>query len=356
MVRGIAHPQLNYDVIAYAALAKQMRGDGGKAEAYQELASKVGNRDFQVFVSGSYRERMYRDDEFFRVNLPMYTSRPLYIFLCSVVGSLVHSDIAATHIISAVAASLALLLSYAFAGAAGLVGNWRLAVPLTWVAAGGLNLAGLSTPDALATLASIVFVLTSIAGRWKSARSLCLILLAILMVATRADYLFLVTLLMLLEWRLEPRHRLISTLVFLAALLTYLLIQKIWGYYGYVAVLNFSLVDKSSVPNLVPNLHGYIQAAIHETLLSLGDDFQYSLLTLAVSLLAIAWFRERSVRAAGKADCFNQRALILSSALTLYVGMRFVFFPLPEARYMMIGYVLAGILFARAVQSGKNTA
>jgi hypothetical protein len=53
LVRGILHPQLNYDVIPYTALSKEMRGNGGKAEAYRELAAKVGSRRFQLYVSDS---------------------------------------------------------------------------------------------------------------------------------------------------------------------------------------------------------------------------------------------------------------------------------------------------------------
>jgi hypothetical protein len=360
VVRGLLHPVLNYDAISYVALAKEMRGDGGKAEAYREFAAKVGSSRFQEYVSGSYRERMYRDDAFFQANLPLHTSRPFYIFLCSVVGPLVHSDVAATYIISAVAAPLALLLSYVIAGAAGLAGNSRLAVPLTWITAGGLNLAGLSAPDALATFVSLLFLLTSITGPWKGVRAICLILLAVLMVTTRTEYLFLVTFLMLLEWLLQPRHRLIATLVVVGALSTYLIIQKIWGPYGYVAVLNFSLIDNSlidqfPVPDLVPKWHDYIPMAIRQVSRILGDNFEYSLISLAVSLLAIAWFRERRVRAAGEADEFNQRALILSAALALYLVVHFAFFPLPEARYLMVAYVLAGILFARAVQPTAAT-
>jgi hypothetical protein len=216
-----------------------------------------------------------------------------------VVGSLVRSDVAATYIISAVAAALALLLSYVIAGAAGLVGNSRLAVPLTWITAGGLKLAGLSTPDALATFVSLLFVLTSITGPWKGVRAICLILLAVLMVTTRAEYLLLVTILMLLEWLLEPRHRLIATLVVVGASSTYLVIQKILAPHGYVALVNFSLIHEFPVPDLVPHWHGYIPVAIHQILQILGENFEYSLFPLAVSLLAIAWFRERRVRAAG---------------------------------------------------------
>jgi len=351
LVRGILHPQLNYDVITYVTLAKEMRGDGGKVEAYRELASKVGTSRFQEYVSGSYRERMYRDDGFFQANLRRYSIRPFYIALCSVVGSLVHSDVAATYIISAVSASLAVLLSYVIAGIAGLVGSWRLAIPVIWIAAAGLNLAGLSTPDALETLITLIFVLTSAAGPWKGVRAACLLLLAVLMVTTRSDALLLVTFLMLVEWLLEPRHRLISTLAFVAALATYLVVQKLSGSYADLESLSF-LVERSRdvVPNLVPDLHGYVLMVIHQILQTLGESFEYVLMLPAVSLLAIACCRERRVRAARGADGFNQRALILSAALAVYILARFVLYPVPAPRYLTNAYVLAGILFARAIQ------
>ena len=355
LVRGILHPELNYDAIPYAALAKEMRGAGGKQEAYRELASKVGADRFQLYVSGPYRERMYRDDGFFKTNEPLYTNRPFYILLCSLIGSLLHSDVAATHIVSAVAASLAVLLSFVFAATAGVAGNWRLAVPLTWIAAGGLNLASLSTPDALETLLSLLFILTAVTGPWKGIRAICLLVLALLMVATRPDALLLVTSLMLLEWLFVPRHRVLSALVFLVALSTYFVIQKMSGSYGYIFELNFALLEDRAhevVPNLVPNLSGYILMVIHELLQILGADFQPALFFLAVSLLAVAWFRKR---ARGEEDGFSARALILSAALVAYLVLRFALFPLPLARYMMSAYVLAGILFTRAVQPSAST-
>jgi hypothetical protein len=353
LVRGILHPELNYDAITYAALAKELRGAGGKAEAYRELASRVGNSRFQVYVSGPYRERMYRDDSFFQTNMPLYTIRPFYIFMCSVVGALVHSDVAATYIVSAVSASLAVLVSFVLAGTAGIARNWRLAVPLTWIAAGGLNLAAVSGPDALATLFSLLFVLVAAKGPWEGVRTVCLALIAAVMVMTRTDAVLLVACLMLMEWVLEPRHRVTSTVIFLAALATYLVVRKTSGNYGYIADLNFALIEDRShevVPNLVPDLRGYILVVIHQTLQVLGEDFQSALFFLAVSLLTFAWLRERRVNTSRAADGFNHRALILTAALAVYLVVRFALFPLPLSRYMMSPYVLAGILFARAIQ------
>jgi hypothetical protein len=359
LVFGSLHPELNYDVVPYAALAKEMRGAGGKQEAYRELASKVGDSRFQLYISQPYRERMYRDDAFFRLNRELYTIRPLYIFVCSGVGWLINSDIAATYIVSAVATALAVLLSFVLAGSLGVTGPMRLAVPLTWIATGALNLASLSTPDALETLLGLLFVMVSINGPWKGARAAGLLLISVLMVAARTDAVLLVTFLMVAEFALEPRHRWPASLVFLAALSTYLVIQKLSGNYGYIAVLNFQLIEDRAhtvMPNLTPNFYGYVVALAHGVVQILGKDFQPALFSVCASLLAFVAFRERRLRAAQVADQFVHRALILAVGLLGYLVVRFVVFPSPWARYMMSAYVLAGILFARAIRPTATAA
>ena len=349
LVRGTLHPLLNYDVIPYVALAKQLRGDGGKAEAYREFAAKVGPATFQVYVSGQYRERMYRDDAFFKASQPLYTIRPFYIFMCALVGPILGSDIAATYVISAVAAALALLLSLQLARAAGLRGNSLLAVPLTWIVADGLSLAELSTPDALETLLTLLFVWIGMQGPWRPARAFALTVIAILMVATRTDAILLLALLILMEWRLQPSRRLIAALVSAAALATYLAIEELSGNYGYFALVNFALLDSVKiVPNLAPNPHGYVLIFIHQVLQALGEEPQSALYFLVVSLAAITWLHERQV--APSAAAFSERARLLAAVVGIYLIVHFALFPLTFPRYVMSAYVLAGILFARVVQ------
>jgi hypothetical protein len=355
---GSLHPQLNYDVVPYAALAKEMRGAGGKGEAYRELASKVGDSRFQLYISQPYRERMYRDDAFFQLNRELYTIRPLYIFLCSAVGWLINSDISATYVISAVATAMAVLLSFVLAGFLGVTGRTRLAVPVIWIATGALNLASLSTPDALATLLELLFVMVLINGSWNPARVAGLLLIAVLTVAARTDALLFVTSLMVAEFALEPRHRWPASLVFLVALSTYFAIQKLSGNFGYIAVLNFQLIEDRAhtvMPNLVPNFYGYVVALAHAVVQILGKDFQPALFSVFVSLLAFVGLRERRSIATQVADRFADRALILTVALLGYLVVRFVVFPSPWARYMMSAYVLAGILFARAMRPSATT-
>jgi hypothetical protein len=316
----------------------------------------VGSTGFQSYVAGGYRERMYQDDRFFQTNLPLYTIRPLYILLCSAVGALIHDDLTATYSISAVAAALALLISYLIACYAGVTGHWRFAVPLTWIVAGGVNLASLSTPDALETLLSMLFVLIGIARPWRIGSTLCLALCAALMVATRTDAVLLVALLTLMQWLYVPRHRAAAALVFLAALVAYLAVQAASGNYGYVALLNF-VSDHSQlvVPDRVLHLHAYLAMAGAQVLLVLGGGFQQSLYLLATCLLAVAWLRERNLRAVSATDPVHEQALILSAALGAYLALRFALFPVPFARYVANAYVLAGILFARTIQLTGST-
>jgi hypothetical protein len=194
------------------------------------------------------------------------------------------------------------------------------------------------------TLLSLLFVLTSVRRPWNGWRALPLLLFAVLMVATRTDAVLLIAFLMLLEWMLEPRHRPVALLVFLSALTTYFVIQKSSGNYGYIAHLNFSLVDRTHepVPNLALNLHGYLLAFVHQVLQTLGEDPRYALFFLAVRLLAFAWFRERRMCTRGDADEFNQRALILTAALPVYLLVRVALFPFPLSRFLMNAYIVRG--------------
>ena len=301
---------------------------------------------------------MYRDDDFFQRNSSLYTIRPVYIFLCSVLGGLIHSDISATYLISAVATALAVLLSFVLAGSRGVIDSARWTVPVTWIAAGALNLAGLSTPDALETFLSLLFVWVAIRGPWQGRRTAGLLSIAVLMVGARTDALLLVSFLMLAEFALEPRHRRVASVVFLAALSTYLIIQRVSGNYGYIAVLNFQLIEDRAhtvMPNLALDVHGYLLALARGIGQILGKDFQAALFSVCMSLLAFVALRGRRLSARKAADGLDHRAQILAVGLLGYLAVRFALFPSPCARYMMNAYVLAGILFARAIWPTATT-
>jgi len=356
---GSLHPSLNYDAIPYAALAKEVRGAGGKDEAFRQLAAMVGAERFQAYVSGPYRERMYRDDDYFRVNRQLYTIRPFYIAVCSAVGWLIGNDIVATYLVSAVATALAVALSYALAGALGLAGLWRAAAPLTWIAAGGLNLASLSTPDALEAVLTLLLVWTWMRGLWSAARTAWPALVAVLMVATRTDAVVLIVLLACAAALLEPRRRSAAIAVLLAALLSFVVVQHVSGNYGYLADLNFQLIEERShpvVPNLTLNLMGYITALGRGLVQILGADFQSALYAVFTGMVLLAAIRERQTTATEFADGLGHRRLVLCVGLAGYLIVRFVLFPAPWARYVTAEYVLAGMLLTHSLLPKSATA
>ncbi len=354
---GSLRPALNYDVVPYAALAKELRGEGGKPEAFRDLAAKVGDARFQNYVSGPYRERMFEDDAYWRQNVPLYTIRPLYIVAVAGVAVLTGDDISATYWVSALATALAVLVSFALGRDLGLSGSWRLAVPLTWIAAMGLDLASLSTPDALATLLGLLFIRLLASGQPSPARSAGLGLLGILMVATRTDAVLLVVFLMMTEAYVDRGCWRRALAVALAAIATYVAIQALSGNYGYISVLNFQLIEERGhplMPNVTPDLPGYFRALVRGAAQVLGGDAQSALLAVAVSLLTFVVLRTLASRHAAPASRRADRNLIIAAGLLGQLVTRFVLFPAPWARYMMSGYVLAGILFASTVQQALS--
>ena len=350
---GFLHPALNFDLIPYATLAKEMRGAGGKDEVYRELAAKMGPARFENAVSAPYEKKMHEDDAFFAANLPFYEIRPLYIFLCSAAGLLIGNDAVATYAVSAIAAALAVLVSYAIVRMIGIpAGPWRLAAPLSWIVAGGLPIAALSTPDAVAALVGLLFVQAWLAEHRTGGRAIWLILLAGLIVAARTDAILFAAPLLLGEALLDPRRRAVALVALAAAAVTYAVIQKTTGNYGYIAILNFTMIDgpqKLLVPDLVPHPLGYVRAVAGGILqlLSEGDG---GIFLLAASFLALVSVREWRLRRAPDGNAFDRRILILACGLIFFLIAHFVLFPLPTARFFLGPYVLAGLLFARAAQ------
>jgi len=67
LIRGTTHPGLNYDVIPYVALAKEMRSAGGKVEAYRELARRSETADFNYMCRALIGSGCIETISFFRL-------------------------------------------------------------------------------------------------------------------------------------------------------------------------------------------------------------------------------------------------------------------------------------------------
>ncbi len=353
---GLMRPDFNYDLLPYATLSKQMRGAGGKPETYRELQARLGRARFEtLFLGIPYKDRMLADDRFFNANLPFYRVKPLYVLLCSLLARLIGSDVVAIQVLSSFATAAAVLLSWAIMRRIGApTGIWQLALPLSWAVAGGLNLAQLSTPDALAALVTLLLVWIALAEFWTAWRFASLIVTAVLSVAVRVDAALFVVALCACEAIFRPNHRRMALIVGVAALASYVAINRLMGSYGYVALINFTFVDHDRllVPDFVAHPLGYLRALLAGIRQLLNADYGGgSMLLLAVSLSVIVVARQWRLRSSPERERSNTSVLALSAALILYLITRFLFFPEPVARFMTGAYVLAGVLFAGALQS-----
>ena len=354
---GILRPALNFDLIPYAALAKELRGAGGKHEVYRELVAKVGLTGLQRTFESPYNRLMYTDDAFFEKNLPFYKIKPLYILLCAAFGLWIGNDVTATYVVSAIAAALAVLLSYAIGTRTlGLSGAWRLAVPLGWGVFAGLHLAELSTPDALATLLTLAFTYVWASEGWSVGRVVLLALLACCSVAARTDALLFIALLLICRAAFSPLNRPAALLVLVAAIATYVVIQKVSGNYGYFALLNLAMVNGTKLTARIPDTafhaSGYLRSVARGIAQMFGDGTGFgSLYLLAATLAFLSALREWRLRDLWEDRGSGRRVFVLSSALILFLVAHFVLYPAPsDPRFVMNAYVLSGLVFARAAQ------
>jgi hypothetical protein len=354
---GIFRPELNFDLIPYAALAKELRGAGGKHEVYRELEAKIGSGNLQRTFEAPYNQKMYADDAFFEKNLPFYKIKPLYILLCSAFGLWIGNDVTATYVVSAIAAALAVLLSYAIGTRTlGLSGAWRLAIPLSWSVFAGLHLAELSTPDALATLLTLAFVYVWASEAWSVGRVALLVLLACLSVAARTDAVLFIALLLLLRFALSPPNRSAAVLVLIAASATYVVIQAVSNNYGYVALINLAMVNGTKLTSRIPDttfhVSGYLRSVARGIAQMFGDGTGLgSLYLLATTLAFLSALREWRLRDSWEYRSVSRGVFALSSALILFLVSHFVLYPAPsDPRFVMNAYVLSGLVFARAAQ------
>src|SRR6478735_1902980 len=73
---ALLRPENSWDGLAYAALAKQLRGEEGHEAAYREMKSRVGPELYRQYTTGPYREKMAADPGYFQENMSFYASKP----------------------------------------------------------------------------------------------------------------------------------------------------------------------------------------------------------------------------------------------------------------------------------------
>ena len=234
LVYGLLKPEHNWDMIAYVAAAYHKDGYRGSdltRETYGEIKKEVSNKTFSKLVTGEYRETVFRDPSSLEQQIPFYSIRVAYIELIRLFRHLSLSYTKSTYVISAIFASLSVLVL----GLIILEAPVSIAIlPIVVALTGYGEIARLSTPDAMACFFSLSGIYTLIR------KGKLVFFVAAILPLIRTDFILLSGLLMTFTY--SQRNRFISLFSLASAAAIYILVTKLNGNYGYLALFNFTFI------------------------------------------------------------------------------------------------------------------
>ncbi|WP_233843586.1 hypothetical protein [Dyella sp. 2HG41-7] len=243
---GWKKPTNNWDLIGYVATAYSADGYRGadlNKMTYDSVRNAVDANTFAQLTQGDYRETVFRDPTSLAQQLPFYRIRVLYVGLIRMIHALGLNYPESTYAISAVFAALSVVL---LALVAHNIGAPIAAVPLVVAFTGFVDIARLSTPDAMACFFSMLTIYMLIR------RNMWAFLLAALLPLIRTD-LLLLSLLVLGHAFLFGQRKFALASMMMACLL-YLLTVKMNHAYGWLTLFNTSLIHKTAYPaTLLPS-------------------------------------------------------------------------------------------------------
>lgn len=243
---GLTKPSNNWDIIGYVAVALSAEGHRGadlNKATYDSLRNKVDASTFDQLTRGDYRETVFRDPSSLAQQLPFYRIRVAYIGSMRMVHAIGLDYPESTYVVSAVFAALSVVL---LALVAGEIGAPVAAVPLVVAFSGFVDIARLSTPDAMACC----FALLTIHALIR--RSPLVFVVAALLPLIRTDFLLLSLLVLGHTFVVGQRKYALASMT--AACALYWLVTSTNGAYGWLTLFNMSLIHKTAYPaTLVPS-------------------------------------------------------------------------------------------------------
>jgi hypothetical protein len=258
---GVKKPYDNWDMIGYVAAALSADGHRGadlNTATYEAVKSEVGAATFaQLVQQGDYRQTVYRDPLSLQQQLPFYRHRILYVGVIRTMHAAGINVARSTYIASAVFAALSVVVL-------ALVGRETGApigvLPLVVVFSGLLDVARLSTPDAMACCVALLSVYALMR------ESALVFVVAAMLPLVRTEFLLLALLIFAHAFVFGRRRPALVAAAVACAL--YGFAAKTSGDYGWLALFNFSLIHKTAYPaqlvmshNLVDYLRPYVLMA-----------------------------------------------------------------------------------------------
>ena len=334
---NLYQPRHNWDMIAYVALASSSAASdtaARHANVYRSLLNSVPADTYETLTHGS-RNRMLRSSspEVFDQLLYFYKIRIVYIGLITVCSYLGLSAFFASHLISALATSLGFFLL--FLTFRPYMAPWCMyLLPIFAVNLGLPEIARLSTPDALAFLASVLCMHLFLSNHWLFLISLPF------MVFVRTDLIiFPLVFSFLIAFRGYFPHRVVL-FSFVASLLIYLWLNYYFSYPGWSQVFAFTCIFRSDLVEAQR-----YTLSIYDYLWSLSKGV-WQALTSQTFLMFLGFWGiglglVTSSVARDRKSALQQRLIDIWLASVLFVAAHFVVLPVIWERFFVGPYLFA---------------
>ncbi|XGC82251.1 hypothetical protein ACES2L_07110 [Bdellovibrio bacteriovorus] len=330
---GLFNPAYNWDIIGYVAASHYnlgVRGEKLRDFTFQEIKSVVDDKTYAELVSATpYRVTVATNPESITQQMPFYTIRMAYLFTLKITSELLNITFAeSTFIVASLFAGLcvaALFIGFNSANSFSLI-----TFPIIILFSGFPDIARYSTPDTMAAFFAII--------SFFYFRKIWWIAMVTLTVATvvRTDFVILAGLLGLCA---AYRRKLVPALSFLIVpAIAYLLVNRLNANYGYLKILNFTLIHNDPFPETMS-----IATTIAPYLKIYGDGFSALLghrHFLAYIALVFVWFKNfRKMQN----PVINENVFIILG----FVFLHMLLFPAYYPRFFTWCAALAGLELMR---------
>ncbi|MFN3630258.1 MAG: hypothetical protein ACK4XK_09460, partial [Casimicrobiaceae bacterium] len=350
---GIQRPYYNWDLIGYIAAVKSFdTADAAEIHVFtfESVRRAVPDKAYsELTETDHYRRTIAKDASALKEHLPFYQIRPVYNGLILAMHRLGMDMVVATNLISALSVVLALAVLWRFAYRS-LPPLWTAAIPLLSVIFGVIDLARLSTPDALAFL----FTITVAWLYWTGRHTLLFFALPFL-VATRTDFILFALPLLLAVFVLDRPNRFGAIASTLACIAVYQAIVTYWAHPGWAKIVYFTLIQILTHPLSTPTQVTAAQylAVLGRGLYGLIQTKSFLLYLIFAVYPVITLAKERHSMLDGSTEA------VLSLSLTLvclvFVILHFLLFPVMWDRFFSGSY-LVGCVATLALIAWRSSA
>ena len=340
-------PHWNFDVVAYAGAARVWLGQAPEqahAEVYRELALAAPPEAEEAIRSLSeYREGVAGSVDQFRVQIPMYTNKPLYVGLTAALVGLGADSILAPFWVSAASyGGFALLLLLCLRRVTSRWSSWMIGLPLL-LSPAFRHVGQEPTPDAL----SACILLGGLYALAFGGRVLIGAMLLLLSIAARPDNVILCVAIAGWWWWKAPTQRPLAAIGAFASVVAYMVVNRVTGAYSWGVLFTHTFLRRLSDFESISS--DVTPAAWSSTLLPglAGENVLYPsvvLLFLVISVLGLI--------AAGRSPGPDARtALELQAAIWCAAVLHFLAFPLLADRFYIVHYAAITVLSLLVIDS-----